>query len=240
MADIAPTGRLRAAINYGNPVLAQRDVAGGEPRGVSAALARELAKRLGVELEWIQYETAGAVWAPTAVGQWDVGFLAIDPERAVRIDFTAAYVIIEGTYIVFKGSQFQQVADLDRPGVQISVGRNAAYDLYLSRTLKHAQLVRAETSSAAVELFLQQKLDAAGGVRQPLLAFAKSNDDLRVVNDSFQRIEQAMAIPKGRPTATCYVRSFVEEMKASGFISESLRISGQPDAVVAPASQQTR
>jgi polar amino acid transport system substrate-binding protein len=234
LADLTRGGRLRAALNHGNPVLVQRDPASGEPRGVSPELARELAHRLGVELEFVHFDAAGKVFDAIPAGVWDVAFLAIDPARAAGIDFTAPYVIIEGSHLVPEDSPFREIGDLDRPGVRIAVGRNAAYDLYLTRALKHAQLVRAPTSAAAIELFMEEGLDAAAGVRQPLLAFAQAHRGLRVIDGSFTRIEQAMGTPKGRSAGATYMRSFVEEMKANGFIAEALRASGQHDAVVAP------
>ncbi len=172
VTDLAPTGRLRVAINFGNPVLAQRDPAGGPPRGVSADLARELGRRLGVPVEYVTYDGAGAVTDALKIGAWDVCFLAIDPVRSAGIDFTAPYVVIEGTYLVPTDSKLREYADVDQDGVRIAVGRGSAYDLYLTRTLKHAQLVRKPTSVAALEMFLTQQLEAAAGVRQSLAAFA--------------------------------------------------------------------
>ena len=147
--ELAPNGKLRAAINYGNPVLAQRDSATGQPRGISADLARELGKRLGVPVEFVTFDAAGKVFDAMGSGVWDVAFLAIEPVRSAQIDFTAPYVIIEGVYVVPVNSPLRSVGDVDREGVRIAVGNKSAYDLYLSRTLKRAQLVRAPTSPAA-------------------------------------------------------------------------------------------
>ena len=155
-ADLAPTGRLRAAINLGNPVLAQRDSATGEPRGVSVDLARELGRRLALPVELITYDAAGQVFEALKTGAWDIAFLAIDPARATEIAFTAPYVVIEGTYLVPAESPLRTIEDVDREGVRVAVGDKSAYDLYLTRTLKRAQLVRAPTSPAAIELFLQR------------------------------------------------------------------------------------
>ena len=233
--DLAPTGRLRAAINFGNPVLAQKDPATGEPRGVSADLARELARRLGVPLDFVTFDAAGKVFDALKTGAWDVAFLAVDPARAAEIAFTAPYVVIEGTYMVPTDSPLRSVQDVDREGVRIAVGNKSAYDLFLTRTLKRAQLVRAPTSPAAIELFLAEKLDAAAGVRQPLVRFAESRPGLRVMEGRFMAIEQAMGTPKGRDAGLRYLRGFIEEMKASGFVAEALRRSNQGDAAVAPA-----
>jgi polar amino acid transport system substrate-binding protein len=234
LEQLAPTGRLRATINFGNPVLAQRDPATGEPRGVSVDLARELSTRLGVPVDLVTFEAAGKALAALQSDACDVGFLAIDPDRAADLAFTAPYVLIEGTYIVPTTSPLREVEDVDRKGVRIAAGKNSAYDLYLSRTLRHATLVHAPTSQAAVELFLSEGLDAAAGVRQPLLAFAKDHPELRVMEGRFMAIEQAMTMPKNRSRAAAYLREFIEELKASGFVAASLSKSGQGDATVAP------
>jgi polar amino acid transport system substrate-binding protein len=233
--DFAPTGKLRAALNLGNSVLVQKD-ANGEVRGVTVDLARELAKRLGVPLEFTQFEAAGKVFEALKTGAWDIAFLAVEPVRAAEIDFTAPYVIIEGTYMVLKDSPLKAIADVDRPGVRIAVGRGSAYDLYLTRTLKNAQLVRAATGGgrAMIDLFFAEKLEVAAGVKQPLVAYAKTDPNVRVMDGRFMEIQQAMGTPKGRTAAATYLRGFVEEMKASGFVAEALKRSNQPDAAVAP------
>ncbi|HXL76284.1 MAG TPA: transporter substrate-binding domain-containing protein, partial [Burkholderiales bacterium] len=152
--DLAPTGRLRAAINLGNPVLAQKDPARGELRGVSVDLARELGRRLAVPVELIAYDAAGKVTDAVKTGAWDIAFVAIDPARATEIAFTPPYVVIEGTYLVAADSPLRAIADVDREGVRIAVSSKSAYDLYLSRTLKRAQLVRAPSPPASIELFV--------------------------------------------------------------------------------------
>jgi polar amino acid transport system substrate-binding protein len=233
--DIAPTGRLRAAINFGNPVLAQRDPASGEPRGVSADLARELARRLAVPLDFRVYDAAGKVTADATRDAWDVAFVARDPDRAKDIEFTAAYVIIEGGYMVPANSPLQKVEDVDREGVRIAVSRGSAYDLFLSRgVIKRATLVRAPSPPASIEQFAAEKLEAAAGVKSPLMEYAKAHPEFRVLPGRFMVIEQAMALPRGRPLAVRYLREFVDEMKASGFVAASLERSGQKDAAVAP------
>jgi polar amino acid transport system substrate-binding protein len=232
--ELAPTGKLRAAINLGNSVLAQ-----GTPqdtRGITVDLARELAARTGLPLELIPFEAAGKVFEANKSGAWDIAFMAIEPVRAAEVDFSSPYVFIEGTYMVLADSPLKAVEDVDRPGVRIAVGRNSAYDLYLTRTIKHATLVRAHTGGgrAMIELFRAEKLEAAAGVRQPLLDYAKANPDVRVMDGRFMVIEQAMGTPKGRTAAARYVRQFVEEMKASGFVAEAIKRHNQPSAQVAP------
>ncbi|MGQ6139464.1 transporter substrate-binding domain-containing protein, partial [Serratia sp. IR-2025] len=169
--DLAPQGVLRAAINYGNPVLAQAG-AGGKPQGASVELAAALARELDVALELVTYDAAGKVFADLDSGAWNLAFMAIEPVRAAQIAFSEPYVIIEGTYLVANDAPYFEVAQLDRPEVRIAVGQGAAYDLFLSRTLQQAQLVRAATSAEAIALFFERGLEAAAGVRQPLLAGA--------------------------------------------------------------------
>ena len=235
--DLAPTGTLRAAINLGNSVLAQGTPQ--EPRGITVDLARELARRLSVPLAMTTYDAAGKVFEALKGGSWDIAFLAIEPVRAAEIAFTAPYVIIEGNYMVPADSPLRTPADVDRAGVRIAVAKGSAYDLYLSRTLKNATLVRAPAGPAAMDMFVADKLEAAAGVKQPIVAYARSHPGLRVIEQRFMAIEQAMGTPKaryqGRETAPAYLRAFVEEMKASGFVADALKRSNQPDAQVAPA-----
>jgi polar amino acid transport system substrate-binding protein len=234
--DLASTGTLRAAINYGNPVLAQRDPATGEACGVTAELARELASRLSVPLRLVTFDAAGKVFEALKSEAWDVAFLAIDPLRAQEIAFTAPYVIIEGGYMVPMDSPLRNVEHVDRPGVRIAVSKNSAYDLHLTRTIRHAGIVRAATGNDAIELFLREKFDVAAGIKGPLLRFAAGHPGLRVLDGRFMVIEQAMGTPRGRDAGLHYLRLFLEERKASGAIADGLRRSGQHDALVAPAS----
>jgi polar amino acid transport system substrate-binding protein len=236
-ASLAPGGTLRAAINFGNPVLATRDTATGEPRGVSVDLARELGKRLGVPVELVLYPAAGKVVEGLKASAWDVGFVAIDPARAVDIDFTGPYVIIEGAYLVPAQSPIRNNPEIDREGVRIAVGAGSAYDLYLTRELKHAQLVRAPTSPMVVDTMIEQKLDAAAGVKQQLEADAKRVPGTRLLEGRFMVIEQAMAMPKGRAAGARYLAEFVEEMKASGFVARALAQHGIAGAAVAPPAR---
>jgi polar amino acid transport system substrate-binding protein len=228
--ELAPTGKLRAAINFGNPVLAQREPFGG----VSVDLARELARRLQVPLEFVTYDAAGRVTDDATKNAWDVAFVARDPQRAKDIDFTAAYVIIEGAYMVPAASPLRKNEDVDTPGVRIAVGRGSAYDLWLSRNIKHAAIVRAPTSPASIEMFAKERLEVAAGVKQPLVEYAAKHPEVRMLPGRFMVIEQAMAMPRGRPAAAKYLSDFVDEMKASGFVAIGLEKSGQKDAAVAP------
>jgi polar amino acid transport system substrate-binding protein len=234
--ELAPTGRLRAAINLGNGVLAQGTHEA--PRGITVDLARELAGRTGLPLDLVPFEAAGKVFEALKTEAWDIAFLAIEPARAAEIEFTPPYVLIEGTYMVRNDSPLREIADVDRPGVRIAVGKGSAYDLYLTRTLTYATVVRAPTRGgrAMIDLFFAEKLDVAAGVRQALAAYAKTDPSVRVMDGRFQSIAQAMGAPRGRPAAARYLRGFIEEMKASGFVAEALRRSGQTEAAVAPAA----
>jgi polar amino acid transport system substrate-binding protein len=236
LKELAPTGKLRAAINFGNGVLAQKG-ADGTPQGISADLARELAKRLSVPLEFVAFEAAGKAFEAAKDNQVDVLFVAIEPVRAADVEFSPPYVLIEGTYLVLKDSPLKAIADVDRAGVRIAIGRGSAYDLYLTRTLKNATLVRAATGGccAMIDQFRAEKLEAVAGVKQPLVEYAKTHSDVRVMDGRFQEIRQAMGTPKGRMAAVAYLRTFIEEMKASGFVADALKRSNQPDAQVAPA-----
>ena len=238
LKDLAPTGKLRAAINFGNGVLAQKGP-NGEPRGVSAELASALAKRLGVPVEFVIYQAAGKVFAGAKENAWDIGFIAIEPVRAAEVDFSPPYVLIQGAYLVRKDSPLKDVAGVDAPGIKIGVGLGSVYDLYLTRTLKHATLVRAPQGGAAggIAPFVEQKLDAAAGVREPLDGYAKDHPEVRVLPGSFEEIDQAIGTPKGRGAAgLAYLRAFVEDMKANGFVADALKRSGQTAPVAPPAS----
>jgi polar amino acid transport system substrate-binding protein len=231
LKDLAPTGKIRFAINLGNIVLAQKDPATGAPKGVTVDLARELGRRLDRPIALVPFDAAGKSFEALKAGQVDVVFLAIEPVRANEIAFTAPYVLIEGVYMVPKDSPLKTVADVDRPGIRVGVNKASAYDLFLTRTLKHAELVRGEDG---VGLFVQQKLDAAGGVKQPLVAYAREHSDVRIMDGRFMEIQQAMGTAKGREAGARYLHAFVEEMKKSGFIAEGLKRSNQHDAAVAP------
>jgi polar amino acid transport system substrate-binding protein len=235
--EIAPTGKLRAAINYGNTVLAQKDPATGEARGVSVDLARELSWRLNVPLEIVPYDAAGKVTADATKNVWDVAFFAIDPKRAEDTAFTAPYVIIEGGYAVPASSPIQSIEEVDREGVRIAVSNRSAYDLYLARNLKQAQLVRAPSPQASFELFANEKLPVLAGVKAAVVEWTKKNPGYRVLDGRFMIIEQAMATPRDRERSVDYLRKFVEEQKANGFVAAALARSGQKDAIVAPPAK---
>ena len=233
-SELAPSGVLRVGINLGNPVIAQRDPAGGDPKGVGAALGRELARRAGVPVRFVTYETAGKMADAVRRDEWDVAFLAVDPGRAGDIGFSAPYVLIEGAYMVPRDSAFRANADVDRQGVRLGVGLKTAYDLYLSREIRNATLVRFESSQAAIAHYLAGEVDVVAGVRQPLAAAAKANPGHRVLDESFMVIRQASGVPKARASALAYLAAFIDEAKASGFVAKALAESGVADVSVAP------
>jgi polar amino acid transport system substrate-binding protein len=217
-------------------VLVQTDAATGQPKGVTPDLARELGWRLGVPVEFVTFDAAGKVFDAAKSGAWDIAFLAIEPVRAAEIEFTAPYVLIEGAYMVPADSPLKTIADVDRAGVRIAVGLGSAYDLYLTRTNKNATIIRATAGGGheMIDLFVKDKLEVAAGVRQPLLAYAATHPDVRVMDGRFMEIRQAMGTPKGRTAAARYLSAFIEDVKASGFVADALKRSNQSAAVAPP------
>ncbi|MDP3668113.1 MAG: ABC transporter substrate-binding protein [Telluria sp.] len=237
VAAFAPTGKLRASINLGNPILANKDAATGQPVGVSVDLAHAFAERLGVGIELVVFDAAGKSVEAVTREAADIGFFAIDPLRGEGISFTAAYVLIEGAYLVPSGSPIQSNEEVDRAGLRVAVGKGSAYDLHLTRELKHAEIVRAPTSPTVVDVFMEQQLDVAAGVKQQLQADAARVPNLRLLPGRFMVIQQAMGTPRSRgELAAAYLRQYVEEMKASGFVAKALARHGIEGASVAPAA----
>ena len=233
----APTGKLRASINLGNPILANKHPQTGEPFGVSIDLAHALAKRLGVGIELVVFDAAGKSVEAVRGEQADIGFFAIDPLRGEGIAFTAPYVLIEGAYMVPEASSIRANEEVDGPGIRVTVGKGSAYDLYLTRELKHAEIVRAPTSPTVVDVFVAQKLEVAAGVKQQLEADQLRFFGHRLLPGRFMVIQQAMGTPKSRgPEAAAYLARFVEDMKASGFVADALQRHGIQGASVAPAA----
>src|SRR5262245_24457267 len=237
-AELAPTGKLRAGINFGNGVVATRDPVTGQARGIAVEIARELARRTGLEIEWVLYDQARFV--VDGVKAWDVAFLAIDPLRAEVVDFTAPYAEIEGTYLVPGGSPIRSVADVDRDGVRVAVVTRSNYDLFLSRNLKRAQLVRVETTQGSADAFAAGKADVLAAVKQRVNEAAAKIPGSRVLDGRFMTIRQAVCSPRGRDAAARYLREFVEDIKASGFVARAIAASGVGDAKVAPAASTDR
>jgi polar amino acid transport system substrate-binding protein len=230
--DLAPSGRLRVGINYANPVLARRDPASGELSGVAPDLGLEIGRRTGLPVDLVAFESAGKVFDALPAGGWDIAFLAIDPLRADVIDFTAPYVEIEGTYLVPAGSPLRTISDIDRQGIRVGASAGSAYDLFLSRNLKRAQLVRAASPNAAFDLIASGNVDVLGGVRQHLIASSAKLAGSRVFDDRFMAIQQALGIPKGHEAGAQYLRDFIDDAKASGFVARALEKSGVRDVKV--------
>ena len=231
------TGNLRASINLGNPILANRDPQSGLPCGVSVDLAHEFARYLGVSVELVVFDSAGKSVEAVVQGNADIGFFAIDPLRGQDISFTAPYVLIEGAYLVKVDSTITQNDQVDAPNHRVVVGKGSAYDLYLTREMTQAQIVRAPTSPTVVDLFIRDGLDVAAGVRQQLEADMGRFSGLRVLPGRFMVIQQAMGLPKSYgPQASEVLKMFIESMKASGFVGDALRKHGIKGASVAPSA----
>jgi polar amino acid transport system substrate-binding protein len=229
--DLAPGGTLRAAINLGNPVLAQGTAAA--PAGVAVDIAREIGARLGLPVELACFDAARDSFAAVTTGRADIYFLAIEPARAAEVTFTAPYVLIEGVYAVSEQSPLIAVADVDRPGVRIGVKLGSAYDLFLTRTLQHATVVRGTEGTTE---FLTGNLEAAAGVREPMTEFVGSHPGFRLVEGRFMEIPQAVGTAASkRPETTSFLHGLVEELKAAGFVADALRRSGQTAPVAPPA-----
>jgi polar amino acid transport system substrate-binding protein len=237
-AELAPSGVLRAGINYNNPLLARRDSKTGDLSGVAVDLSRQLAGNFGVPVELLPYDTAGGMAAAAAQRAWDIAFLAIDPARATTIEYTAPYLLLEGTYLVRAGSPLRTIEDVDQDGVRIAVTARSAYDLFLSRNLKAAQIVRAETTPISIDLMVAQNLDAVAAVRTALVAAGGRVPGSKILEGHFMTIPQAAGLPRGRPLAARYVRQFIEVAKTSGLVADLLKRHGlgPDDAVVAPAA----
>jgi polar amino acid transport system substrate-binding protein len=232
-ADLAPGGRLRAGINYGNFILASRDPAGGEPRGVAIDLTRELARRLAVPVELVAYDSVAVMVDAAAAGVWDIAFLGIDPAREAEISFTGAYLEIEATYLVPAGSSLRAVADVDREGVRVAAPARANYELYLGRHLARAELVRVPNADAAFELLVAGRVEALAGLRQGLIGLMERLPGSRMLDGRFMTVPQAIGVPRGRAAGIGYLRDFVEEVKASGLVARAIGQTGARGVSVA-------
>ncbi|WP_103530951.1 transporter substrate-binding domain-containing protein [Streptomyces sp. SM11] len=232
----APGGTLRASINLGNPILAHRDPASGEPAGVSVDLAREFGRRLGVPVELVPFERAALSVDAVRAESADIGFFAVDPARDDGLRFTAPYVLIEGAYLVPEASPVSENGQVDREGARVSVGAGSAYDLFLTREIRRAEVVRLEGAPRALAALRAGKVEVAAGIRQLLEAEAARAGGVRVLPGRFMVIRQAMGVPDGRGQAAQeLLASFVEEMKAGGFVADALKRHGVEGATVAPA-----
>ena len=233
-SELAPTARLRVGINSGNFLLVTHYAPGTELRGVAPDLGRELGRRLGVPIDFVVFDSAGKLADAGKVGAWDVAFLGNEPQRANEISFTAAYLEIPVTYLVPAGSSIRAMADVDRAGVRVAVAEKSAYDLFLTRNLKHAQLVRAEGIEGSYQLFVEKKLEALAGLKPRLVADAEKLPGSRVLEGQCTSVKQSIGTPKGRDTAVKYLSEFVEDVKASGFVARLIAENGVRGVSVAP------
>jgi polar amino acid transport system substrate-binding protein len=236
-ADLAPTGKLRAGINYGNFILATRDRATGESRGVAVDLANEVGRRLGVPVEIVAYDSVAVMGDAAPTGAWDIAFLGSDREREALMSFTAAYLEIEATYLVPGASPLRTAAEADRDGVRVAAPARANYELFLRRNLAHARLVSAPTGDAAFELLATGQVDALAGLTQGLLGLLPKLPGSRLLEGRFMGVQQSIAVPKGRDAGLAYLRGVVEEAKASGLVASAIERTGARGVSVAPPAK---
>jgi polar amino acid transport system substrate-binding protein len=236
-SELAPTGTLRVGLNHGNFLLVTPGSSPTDPRGVAPDVARELARRLGVPIEFSRFETAGALGDAVRTGVWDVAFLGAEPQRAAEIAFTAAYLEIPATYLVPAGSPIRSVAEVDREGVRIAVAEKSAYELWLSRNIKHAKLVLTKGIDGSFDAFVKDKLEVLSGLRPRLLTDVQKLPGARILDGQFTAVQQAIGTQKARTTGAAFLRTFVEEVKASGFVGEAITRNGSQGVSVAPAAK---
>ena len=232
-AELAPTAKLRVGINFGNALMATRNQ-DGVPGGIAVDMARELSQRVGKPMEIVAYSSARELADGAKANVWDVAFLATDPDRAEEIDFTAPYLEVESSYLVPAGSPLRTLADVDREGVRIAISERSAYDLFLTRVLKRAELVRAPNVAASVDLFFDQKLEALAGLKPLLVEASERQPGSRVLEGRFTVVEQAVGAPKGRAAASAFLREFVETAKRSGLVAQIIERNRARGVSVAP------
>jgi polar amino acid transport system substrate-binding protein len=237
LADLAPTGKLRAGINYGNFILATKDRVTGESRGVAVDLAHELGRRLGVPVEIVAYDSVAVMGDAAPTGVWDIAFLGSDPAREALMSFTAAYLEIEATYLVPGASKLRTATDVDQDGVRVAAPSRANYELFLSRNLKRARLVSTQGGDAAFDLLKTGQVDALAGLTQGLLGLAQKLPGSRLVDGRFMGVQQSIALPKGRDTGLAYVRRLVEDAKSSGLVARAIEKTGARGVSVAPLAK---
>jgi polar amino acid transport system substrate-binding protein len=233
-SELAPGGKLRVGLNYGNFLLVLKDAPDGAPRGIAPDLGRELGRRLGVPVEFVKFAQAGQLADGVRDGKCDVGFLGAEPQRAAEIAFTTAYLEIPVTFLVPAGSPIRGIADVDREGVRIAVSARSAYDLYLSRTLEHAKLERAEGIDASYQLFTQKKLEVLAGLKPRLVSDAEKLPGSRVLEGQVTGVQQAVGVSRNRENAAKYTRDFVEDIKRSGLVAKIIDQHGVKGVAVAP------
>lgn len=235
--ELAPTGVLRAGINLSNYLLVTGKSPSGEPVGVAPDMARAIAERLGVQLKLVPFETPGELADAAMSNVWDIGLIGAEPVRAEKITFSAAYVEIEATYLVPAGSPLQTIEDVDRPGVRIALMARSAYDLWLVRHIKQAQLVYADSGDAAFKLFVNEKLEALASLRPGLLIDLHKLPGARILKGQFTAVQQAIGTPKPNAAGAAFLKRFVEEAKTSGFVASLIARHQVQGLSVAPPGQ---
>jgi polar amino acid transport system substrate-binding protein len=235
-AELTPTGKLRAGINFQNQFLTTLGP-NGEQGGVAVEFARELAQRLGVPLEIISYKSAGELADSVTTGAWEISVLGDEPERAKVIDFATPLTELEATYLVPAGSKIQSVGEVDRAGVRLVSPAKSAFDLYLARTIKNAQLIQIAGSKAAQEHFVKEKADALAGLKQGLTELARTLPGSRVLDGNFCVVRHTVGTPKGKPAAAAYLRELVEDVKASRLVTQWIEKSGVKGLSAAPPAR---
>ena len=233
-AELAPTGKLRVGINYGNFLLVNRDPASGEYRGIAVDLGRELGRRLGVPVDLVAFATAGKLADAAKAGAWDVAFLGNEPQPAGEIAFSPAYLEIEAGYLVPAGSTIRTMAEVDHKGVRIATALNSAYDLYLSRTLEHATLVRVQGIQASYDIFVKDKLEVLSGLKPRLVTDAETLPGSRVLDGRFTVVQQSVGTPQGRPAGAKYLGEFARDVKTSGLVAQAIARHAVRGVSVAP------
>ena len=233
-SELAPSGKLRVGLNHGNFLLVTPGSSATDPRGVAPDVARELGRRVGVPVEFIRFDSAGKLGDGVKTGGWDVAFLGAEPQRAGEIAFTAAYLEIPSTYLVPAGSPIRSVADVDREGVRIAVAEKSAYELWLSRNIKHARLVLTKGIDGSYDAFVKDKLEVLSGLRPRLLTDVQKLPGARILDGQFTAVQQAIGTPKARAAGAAFLRTFVEAAKASGFVGEAISRNGSQGVSVAP------
>jgi polar amino acid transport system substrate-binding protein len=235
IAELAPTGVLRAGINLSNFLLVTGKTPAGDPTGVSPDMARELATRLGVPVKYVTFPSPGALADQAGKDVWDIGLIGAEPQRAETIAFTSAYVEIEATYMVPAGSPLKTIADVDAPGVRIAVAGRSAYGLWLDRNIRHATLVRADSLGGATEQFMRDKLEALAGLKPGLLADIEKLPGARIIEGKFSSVQQAIGTAKKNTAGVAYLNAFVAEAKASGLVARLIERHKVRGLSVAPA-----
>jgi polar amino acid transport system substrate-binding protein len=232
--ELAPSGKLRVGLNYGNFLLVLKDSADGSPNGIAPDLGRELGRRLGVPVEFVKFPEAGQLADGVRDDKCDVGFLGAEPQRANEIAFTKAYLEIPVTFLVPPGSKIKSIAEVDQKDVRIAVSDRSAYDLYLSRNLKNATLVRAKGIEGSYQAYLKDKLEVLAGLKPRLASDAEKVPGSRVLDGQVTGVQQACGTTKKRIAGAKYLQEFIEDVKRSGLVAKTIDKHGVKGVNVAP------